>query len=291
MRWYCCAALNQVRRTESRPRQPMHFRERIIHTAIMKTELIYSKNKSEDIENAITEIERFRSQYSTLLENSDNRFWDYMLSGLLMCVGFLSLRLHILPLIYIFMPAGVISLLYSIFSTRGIIGPMRERMMRRENAMLIAEDDELKALLEELKEIKNYVEISNILQETYARYNGSLDIKVDEKHNSDGSTYFEMNIVTQGYSDDLGKSGSIRIPGINRSFKISRTAMDKIFSRGVIDFSWLDGDLFDCAQKAADIHDGMTILGLNNRKRLPMKDEMPRAEFQNSGDNPRDILD
>ncbi len=257
----------------------------------MKTELIYSKNKSEDIENALTEIERFRSQYSTLLESSDNRFWDYMLSGLLMCAGFLSLRLHILPLIYIFMPAGIISLLYSIFSTRGIIGPIRERMARSENTVLIEKDNELKALVDELKEIKNYVEISNILQETYARYNGSLDIKVDEKHNTDGTAYYEMNIVTQGYSDDLGKSGSIRIPGINRTFKLTRTAMDKIFSRGVIDFSWLDGDLFGCAQKAADIHEGMTVFSINNRKKLPMKDEMPTAEFQNSGDNPRDILD
>ncbi|MBP5607309.1 MAG: hypothetical protein J6X66_03455 [Lachnospiraceae bacterium] len=257
----------------------------------MKTELIYSKNKSEDIENAITEIENFRSQYSSMLESSDYRFWDYMISGLLLCAGFLSLRLHILPLIYIFMPTGIISLLYSIFSTHGITGPIRARMARNENAALIEKDNELKSLLDELKEIKDYVEISNILQETYARYNGSLDIKVDEKHNTDGTTYFEMNIVTQGYSDDLGKSGSIRIPGINRTFRLTRAALDKTFSRGVIDFSWLDGDLFGCARKAADIHEGMTILGLNNRKRLPMKDEMPKAEFLNSGDNPRDILD
>ncbi len=257
----------------------------------MKTELIYSKNKSEDIDKAITEIEHFRSQYTPMLKHSDNRFWDYMLSGLLMCLGFLSLRLHILPLIYIFMPTGIISLLYSIFSTRGIFGPMRERMMLHENAALISEDKELKALVDELKEIKNYVEISNILQETYARYNGSLDIKVDEKHNSDGSTYYEMNIVTQGYSDDLGKSGSIRIPGINRTFKLSRAAMDKTFSRGVIDFSWLDGNLFDCAQRAADIHEGMNSFGLTNQKKLPLKEDLPRAEFLNSGDNPRDILD
>lgn len=257
----------------------------------MKTELIYSKNKSEDIEKALTEIERFRAQYSTLLEGSDSRFWDYMLSGLLMCIGFLSLRLHILPLIYIFMPAGFISLLYSIFSTRGIFGPMRERMIRHENATLISKDNELKALVDELNEIKSYVEISNILQETYARYKGSLDIKVDEKHNSDGTTYYEMNIVTQGYSDDLGPGGSIRIPGINRTFKLSRAAMDKTFSRGVIDFSWLDGDLFECAQKAADIHENMDYFSLNKQKKLPLKEDLPRAEFYNSGDNPRDILD
>ena len=256
----------------------------------MKTELIYSKNKSEDIENAIVEIDRFRAQYVSMFESGDYRFLDVFISGLIICLGFLGLRLHIFPL-YIYLFGGVFMFFYSLMSKRGIIGAMRRNALKNEYAVLIQKDKELQALIEELNEIKNYVEISNILQETYARYHGSLDIKVDEKHNPSGTTYFEMSIVTHGYSDDLGKSGSIKIPGINRTFKLTPAAMDKIFSRGIIDFSWLDGNLFECARKASDLNADMSAFAPRGQKRLPMKDDLPKAEFQNSGDNPRDILD
>ena len=257
----------------------------------MKTELIYSKNKSEDIENAITEIERFRTQYTPMLENGDYRFLDMFISGLSMFIGILGgVRLHIIPLSF-FLFAGIIMLLYSLMSKHGMIGTLQRNSVKNNYAALIQKDNELKELIEELREIQNYVEISNTLQETYARYQGSIDIKVEEKHNPSGSTYFEMSIVTHGYSDDLGKSGSIKVPGINRTFRLTPAAMDKIFSRGIIDFSWLDGDLYGCAQKAADINQDMTLFGLNSRKKLPMKEDLPKAEFQNSGDNPRDILD
>ena len=256
----------------------------------MKTELIYSKNKTEDIENALTEIDRFRSSYSSMLEHSDNRFWDFFVSGILVCIGFLGLRLHITP-VYLFFIAGVIMFAGSCFSKRGIIASLTDHKLQKNYATLIQKDNELQALIAELKEIRDYVEISNVLQDTYARYHGSLDIKVDEKHNPDGTSYYEMNIVTQGYSDDLGRSGSIRVPGINRTFKLSRAAMDKTFSRGIIDFSWLDGNLFECARKAADIHEDMNAFNMAGQKKLPMKEDLPKAEFQNSGDNPRDILD
>ena len=256
----------------------------------MKTELIYSKNKYEDIENAIVEIDRFRAQYVSMFESGDYRFLDVFISGLIVCLGFLGIRLHILPL-YVFLFGGVLMFFYSLMSKRGIIGAIRQNAIKNEMGALMQKDKELKDLIEELNEIKNYVEISNVLQETYARYHGSLDIKVEEKHNPSGATYFEMSIVTHGYSDDLGKSGSIKIPGRNRTIKLTPTAMDKIFSRGIIDFSWLDGNLYDCAQKASDLHADMSAFAPKGQKRLPLKDDLPKAEFQKSGNNPRDILD
>ena len=96
----------------------------------MKTELIYSKNKTEDIENALTEIDRFRSSYSSMLEHSDNRFWDFFVSGILVCIGFLGLRLHITP-VYLFFIAGVIMFAGSCFSKRGIIASLTDHKIQK----------------------------------------------------------------------------------------------------------------------------------------------------------------
>ena len=96
----------------------------------MKTELIYSKNRCEDIENAIVEIDRFRAQYVSMFESGDYRFLDVFISGLLVCLGFLGIRLHILPL-YIFLFVGVLMFFYSLMSKRGIIGVIRRSEERR----------------------------------------------------------------------------------------------------------------------------------------------------------------
>ncbi|MBR3525862.1 MAG: hypothetical protein IKO11_08435, partial [Lachnospiraceae bacterium] len=162
----------------------------------MKTELIYSRNKSGDIEKAVENIDRFRRQYLPLLE-----------------------------------------------SGRGLFAPLRRRIIRRRYAQLITGDNELQLQLEALKEIQRYVEISNLIQDCVLRYHGAVDIRVKEEGREADEACYELSVVTEGYLDDLGSGGSVKIPGIRRSFKLSRHAMEKTFRRGVIDFSWLDDEL------------------------------------------------
>ena len=209
----------------------------------MKTELIYSRNKSDDIEKAIENIDRFRRQYLPLLD-----------------------------------------------SGKGIFAPIRRRIIRRRFALLIAEDAELQAQLEKLKGIQRYVEISNLVQDSVLRYHGSVDIRVKEDSSEAEEQFYEMTLVTEGYSDDLGSSGSVKIPGIRRSFKLTQHAMEKTFRRGVIDFSWLDDELIDCAGRTAAMCNGMQGFGTNVSGGLPQKEDLEQAAFDTSGENPRDII-
>ena len=210
----------------------------------MKTELIYSRNKSDDIEKAIENIDRFRRQYLPLLE-----------------------------------------------SGKGLFAPIRRRIIRRRYAMLMAEDQELQLQLEQLKEIQGYVAISNLVQDSVLRYHGSIDIRVKEENSDAEDACYEMTVVTEGYSDDLGSSGSVKIPGIRRSFRLSRHAMEKTFRRGVIDFSWLDDELMDCAQRTAAMCNGMQGSAQNTSGGLPLKEDLEQASFDTSGENPRDIIE
>ena len=199
----------------------------------MKTELIYSRNKSDDIEKAIENIDRFRRQYLPLLEGG-----------------------------------------------RGLFAPLRRRIIRRRFAQLISGDQELQQQLESLKEI----------QDSVLRYHGAVDIRVKEEASEADDACYELNVVTEGYMDDLGSGGSVKIPGIRRSFKLSRHAMEKTFRRGVIDFSWLDDELIDCAQRTAAMCNGMRGFEMNVSGGLPMKEDLPPASFDPGGENPRDII-
>ena len=209
----------------------------------MKTELIYSRNKSGDIEKAVENIDRFRRQYLPLLE-----------------------------------------------SGRGLFAPLRRRIIRRRYAQLITGDNELQLQLEALKEIQRYVEISNLIQDCVLRYHGAVDIRVKEEGREADEACYELSVVTEGYLDDLGSGGSVKIPGIRRSFKLSRHAMEKTFRRGVIDFSWLDDELIDCAQRTAAMCSGMRGYGMNVSGALPMKEDLPQASFDPGGENPRNII-
>ena len=210
----------------------------------MKTELIYSRNKSGDIEKAIENIDRFRRQYLPLLE-----------------------------------------------SGKGLFAPIRRKIIRRRYAALIEEDKELQTQLAELEEIRKYIEISNLVQDSFLRYHGSIDIRVKEEKAEAGDAGFEMTLITEGYSDDLGSSGSIKIPGIRRNFKLSQRAMEKTFRRGAIDFSWLDDELIEIAQKTADLCNGMRGFDTAAQKALPLREDLRKQPFDLSGENPRDILE
>ena len=210
----------------------------------MKTELIYSRNKSGDIEKAIENIDRFRRQYLPLLE-----------------------------------------------SGKGLFAPIRRKIIRRRYAALIEEDKELQTQLAELEEIRKYIEISNLVQDSFLRYHGSIDIRVKEEKAEAGDAGFEMTLITEGYSDDLGSSGSIKIPGIRRNFKLSQRAMEKTFRRGAIDFSWLDDELIESAQKTADLCNGMRGFDTAAQKALPLREDLRKQPFDLSGENPRDILE
>ncbi|MCR4642707.1 MAG: hypothetical protein K5697_11865 [Lachnospiraceae bacterium] len=209
----------------------------------MKTELIYSRNKSDDIEKAIENIDRFRRQYLPLLEGG-----------------------------------------------RGLFAPLRRRIIRRRYAQLISGDQELQLQLESLKEIQRYVEISNLIQDSVLRYHGAVDIRVKEEASEADDACYELNVVTEGYMDDLGSGGSVKIPGIRRSFKLTRHAMEKTFRRGVIDFSWLDDELIDCAQRTAAMCNGMRGFEVKVSGGLPMKEDLPPASFDPGGENPHDII-
>ena len=207
----------------------------------MKTELIYSNNRAEDIDRALEEIARFRSQYAYLVRERKGR--------------------------------------------------LRRLLAERRYGSLMAADADLAKLVEELTELRGLVEISNVIRDTFERYHGSMDIKVQERHGAEKQVYYELFVITDGYSDDVGKSGSVRIPGMQRSFTLSREALDKSFRRGVIDFSWLDGALYNCARRAASLRQDLRICGSEEPKALPMKKELPAVDFQDSGDNPGDILE
>ncbi|MBR5421992.1 MAG: hypothetical protein IK115_12680 [Lachnospiraceae bacterium] len=170
----------------------------------MKTELIYSKCRSTDIERAIEEIDRFRQRYSGMLE-----------------------------------------------CRPGLFASFRRRKIQQRFAPLIETDKMLKVFQEELEQIRKYVEISNVIQDISERYQGSIDIKVDRKPSSDETPSYELCVITDGYSDDIGDSGSVRLPGMRRCYTLTQDVMDRTFSRGRIDFSWLDGALYDNAQKVS----------------------------------------
>ncbi len=174
---------------------------------------------------------------------------------------------------------------------RGIFYSLRRSVISHRYPGLLETDESLQELVSQLEEIKNYVEASNVLQETYERYHGSLDIKVDSKHAKDKTPYYVLSIITDGYSDDIGSSGRVKIPGMRRSFNFSQEAMDRTFRRGVIDFSWLDGELCENGRRINDLCGDMNFFGSAAQKRLPLNEQSMQTAFENSGFNRHDILE
>ena len=213
----------------------------------MKTELIYSKNRYEDIDHAIGQINAFRSRYRFLIET---RFGQG--TGLFRVLGN---RLRML-----LQPAG-----YSDLSES---------------------DRALEASQKELQDLRDLVEISNVLQDTYQKCGGKLDLRVKEKENKE----YQVTILTQAYSDTLPGGGLITVPQMKKEYRITADAMEKIFRRGVVDFSWVDGCLSSQAQDLSSLSDTLFLLPAA-QKMLPVKEALSAPDFEAPGDNPVDILD
>ncbi|MCR5251715.1 MAG: hypothetical protein K6E50_14045 [Lachnospiraceae bacterium] len=256
----------------------------------MKTEIIYSRNRKEDIDRALEEIAAFRRQYASVLTVTDGRRGEALCGGLMICgavTGLVLDSLITLPLLHL----GIFFLGHSFAAKKSIASWIRENMIRKRCAGLIESDATLEGLVKDLEELGAYVEISNVMQECYERYQGKMDVRVDERRDDNGESCHVLSIITDGYSDDIGKSGRVKIPGMTRSFPISPEAFQKIFRRGVIDFSWLDGQLSTCAQRMRALREEIGAFGAGAQKALPMKETPDAVEFRDIGDNPRDILD
>ncbi len=211
----------------------------------MKTELIYSRNDHEAIQAAVEEIQAFRRAYLPVIRPS---FGD---------------------------GSGPVRVIYN----RLLLTLFPGRFKSLQDS-----DNALSSLQDQLSELGKLVQISNLMQSTYAKYNGKMDIRVKP----DGKNRFKLSVTTGGYSDDIGHSGSVRIPPINRDFRLSSKAIDKCFARGVIDFSWIDDELNAISKDISGLQASMVSEGVRSM--------MPRAPlslpmFNDRGDNPKDILE
>ena len=211
----------------------------------MKTELIYSRNHYEDIRLAIDEIQAFRQAYLPLTDPNPGN------------------------------SAGIFSMLMN--RLRLLVFPMRFRGLQET-------DDTLKALCDKLTQLAELVQISDLMQTTYARYNGKMDVRVK----SSGKHKYKLIVSTGGYSDDIGNSGSVRIPPIKREFMLDEDSVDRVFSRGVIDFSWIDGELngLCCEIRSLQSRIASSHMPLTYS---PAPPALP--VFDDSGESPRDILE
>ncbi len=211
----------------------------------MKTELIYSRNSYEDIKLAIDEIQSFRQAYLPVIDPQPGNGQSFFT-----------------------VLAGRLQLLFF---------PMRFRNLQDA-------DDDLKKLCNELEELAELVQISNLMQQTYAKYNGKMDVRVK----ASGKHDFKLTLSTGGYSDDIGLSGSVRIPPIKREFILKAEAVDKCFSRGIIDFSWIDARLNEVCGNISRLQNSMPI----NRMPAAYTPAVPALpDFKASGESPRDILE
>ena len=213
----------------------------------MKTELIYSKNRFEEIDTALKQIEAFRAGYRDMIETRTG------------CgVGLFRVLLNRL---------------------RISLKPSNFRALQDSDRTL----EETVAKLESLRDL---VEISNTLQDTYQKYNGKIDLRIKDK----GKKGYLLTIGTSGYSDTLPGGGVIRIPAMQKEYYISANVIDKTFRRGIVDFSWLDGELSTQARSLSSVTDCLTALP-TAQKSLPMQRSLPAPVFEDAGDNPIDILD
>ncbi len=211
----------------------------------MRTELIYSRNSYEDIKLAIDEIQSFRQAYLPVIDPAS----DPKLGLFSILAGKLKLMLF----------------------------PMRFRG-------LMDSDENLKALCVRLEELAELVQISNLMQSTYAKYNGKMDVRVKPSGKHD----YKLTLSTGGYSDDIGSGGSVRIPPIKREFILKEASVDKSFSRGIIDFSWIDGELDETCRNISRLQNSMPV----SRIPLAYTPEVPALpEFKTEGISPRDILE
>ena len=211
----------------------------------MRTELIYSRNRYEDIKYAIDEIQSFRNAYMPLIKPGTDQGQGVL--GVLAC----KFRLLLFP---------------------GRYKPM------------MASDVTLDSLCKKLEELAEIVSVSNLIQTTYAKYRGKMDVRVKPC----GEGHYTLTVSTDGYSDDIGTGGSVRIPAIKREFHLSSDAVDKSFSRGVIDFSWVDSELNYLCGNIHDITSSMHGLGMRASHYNPLP-ALP--VFDDTGDKKRDILE
>ena len=211
----------------------------------MRTELIYSRNKYEDIKLAIDEIESFRKTYLPVIDPKPDDG-----TGLL---SFFANRLRLL------------------------VFPMRFRNLQDT-------DISLSKMCDQLKELAGLVQISNLMQNTYAKYNGKMDVRVKPS----GKEHFKLTVSTDGYSDDIGTGGSVRIPAIKREFLLTTATVDKSFSRGIIDFSWVDGELNALCRNVSMVQAAFGKTGMP----VAYKPELPALPvFDDSSDTSKDYLE
>lgn len=213
----------------------------------MQTELIYSKNRCEDIDAALEQIAAFRQGYRFMIETRTGHG-----TGLF----------------------------------RVLLNRLRIALSPHGFSELQESDRALEASENELKQLRDLVEISNVLQDTYQKYRGKLDIRVKDK----GKKGYLLTILTLAYSDTLPGGGLIRIPQMKKEFYITANDVANIFRRGVVDFSWLDGMLALQAQALSSVTESFARQSAA-QKALPMKQYLPAPEFEDAGDNPVDILD
>lgn len=213
----------------------------------MKTELIYSKNRYEDIDHALSQITAFRSRYRFMIETRTGQ-------------GTGLFRVLLNRLRMVFQPADYME--------------------------LSAADQSLEASEKELQNLRDLVEISNALQDAYQKCGGKLDLRVKDK----GKKGYQITITTAAYSDTLPGGGLVKVPQTKKEFYITEASMEKIFRRGVVDFSWLDGQLAAQTQELASVAESFATQPVS-QKALPMKSNIPHPEFADMGDNPIDILD
>ena len=211
----------------------------------MRTELIYSRNRYEDIKYAIDEIHSFRNAYLPLINpDADNGLGPL---NILAC----KFRLFLFP--------------------------------RRYKPMM-ASDVTLDTLSKKLEELAEIVSVSNLIETTYAKYRGKMDVRVK----SSGEDHYTLTVSTDGYSDDIGTGGSVRIPAIKRDFALTSKAVDKTFSRGVIDFSWVDSELNSLCGNIHDVTSSMQGAGMRASHYNPLP-ALP--VFDDRGDKKMDILE
>ncbi|MBR1471383.1 MAG: hypothetical protein IJ600_07055 [Lachnospiraceae bacterium] len=164
---------------------------------------------------------------------------------------------------------------------------LRLKLLPGRYGALAAADMQLEKLCEELQQVRELVFLSNTLQELYGKYRGRIDLKLKNK-NKKGCL---LLISTDGYSDDLGSGGSVRVPAMQREFALSHEDADRIFRPGAVDFSWLDGELSEIERKADTLHAGLLQNIFSTQKALPLHQDLPPFSFETPGDNPGDILD
>lgn len=210
----------------------------------MRTELIYSRNRYEDIKYAIDEIQSFRNAYMPLIDpDADNGLGTL---NTLAC----KLRLLLYP--------------------------------RRYKPMM-ASDAALSGMCKKLEELAEIVSVSNLIESTYIKYNGKMDVHVKQAED-----HFTLTVSTSGYSDDIGSGGSVRIPAIKREFLLTPEAVERSFSRGLIDFSWVDSELNHVCRNIDELSASMHNMGMRASHYNPLP-ALP--VFDDKGDKKRDILE